>query len=213
MDALAQEMYEKSGLATEALRKLYADTQAAQVQALAEEATAYANAQADIQAKFNSTMEKITADRDAAIKEANDTLTAALKDATDALTTALGDAEKEFKDKLKSMGAAVKSFKAEIAALKAELSGIDSSKIITPISGGSVGAPVPESLGVTSVSGALASGQTSWMSGVTFNNTFNNNNTVDANTLTQQQMNAVKMNAPYVIAVGNTTRSAWGGSL
>lgn len=141
MDALAQEMYDKSGLATEALRKLYADTQAAQVQALADEATAYANAQADIQAKFNSTMEKITADRDQAIKDANDALDTALKDATDVLNAALDDAEKSFQDKLKTMGSAVNAFKDEIAALKAELSGIDSSKIITPISGGSVGAP------------------------------------------------------------------------
>jgi hypothetical protein len=207
MDVLAQTMYEKSGLATDALRKMYADTQAAQVQALADEAIAYANAQADIQTRFNDTMAKVTADRDTAIADANAALNQALQDATGVLNATLDDTEKAFNDKLKSMGAAVRAFKAEIAALKAELAGIDSSKTISPISGKSVGTYNPQNGAGTSIAsnyGVGAGGATIGGSGVTINNNIQTSTNASAGDIANAVTNATKLNAP-IISMGTVS--------
>jgi len=127
MDTLANTMYEKAGLATEALRSLYSQTQIDLDNALIAENLRYTEEQATILAKFNEGMTEAATKRDAALAEAEKTLTEALTAATAALNESLKAIEdefntalKEFKDQLSKHATAIKAIKDEIAAARAE---------------------------------------------------------------------------------------------
>jgi hypothetical protein len=74
LDALAKQIYEKNGLATTELKKMYADTQAQLVEALAAEQEAYAQAVADIQKTFTEAFAKAQADLNKALADAYQSL-------------------------------------------------------------------------------------------------------------------------------------------
>lgn len=117
MDALSQTIYDKAGLATDALKTLYSDTQAELTTALADQASLYAKTQADIMTQFEETMTAAQVTRDEALAQAlqdyKDAATQAAKDFTDSLD----EIEKEFTKKLKELGAK----KSEILGLQAEI--------------------------------------------------------------------------------------------
>lgn len=127
MDMLANSIYEKTGLATEALRSLYAQTQVELDNALIAENLRYTEEQANILAKFNEGMAEAKATRDAALAEAEKTLTEALTAATTALNESLkaietefNNALKEFKGQLSKHAQQIKAIKDEISAARAE---------------------------------------------------------------------------------------------
>jgi F0F1-type ATP synthase membrane subunit b/b' len=127
MDALADLMYEKSGLANEALRDMYAQASKDLVEALAIEEEAYALRQTEIQKTFDEGMVAAKLARDEAMAEAQAALTEALAEATKNLNESLKDIEtelnaslKEFKGQLKGHAKEIASIKSDIADARAE---------------------------------------------------------------------------------------------
>jgi hypothetical protein len=74
LDKLAQQIYEKNGLATTELKNMYADTQAQLVEALANEQEAYAQAVADIQKTFTDAFAQAQVDLNKALADAYQSL-------------------------------------------------------------------------------------------------------------------------------------------
>lgn len=127
MDALADQMYEKSGLANEALRNLYAQAQIDLAKALETEAIAYKDRQTEIQLAFDEGMAAAKVARDEAMAEAEAALQAALAEATAKLNESLKAIEdelnatlKQFKKDLKGHAKAISDVKDEISAARAE---------------------------------------------------------------------------------------------
>lgn len=127
MDALADTMYEKSGLATEALKNLYSQAQVDLQAALLAENELYTTQQLEIQATFQAGMTEAAKVRDEALAEAEKALTEALTAATAALNESLNAIEKEFnaamkqfKGQLSAHATAIRNIKDEIAAARAE---------------------------------------------------------------------------------------------
>lgn len=136
MDKLANTMYEKSGLATEALNDMYKQTQVDLNNALAAENAAYLASTAEIQATFTKAMADAAASRDTALAEAQATLTESLQSATDALNASLKTAQSEFDTALKDFKGKLKGHASEIAAVRgamADALSVASSPISTKV--------------------------------------------------------------------------------
>lgn len=126
MDNLANTMYEKQGLATEALRNLYSQAEKDLVKALEDEEVLYKEKQVEIQKTFDEGMAaaKITRDEAmaAAQKELDDALAEATKNLNDSLKEIQDEFNKalvEFKGKLSGHAKAIASIKGDIAAARA----------------------------------------------------------------------------------------------
>jgi phage-related protein len=74
LDALAQQIYDKNGLATTELKKMYSDTQAQLVEALAAEADAYSKTVADIEKTFTDAFAQAQVDLNKALADAYQSL-------------------------------------------------------------------------------------------------------------------------------------------
>jgi hypothetical protein len=109
MDALSQEIYDKTGLATDGLKALYAETQEQLVEAIAAQEALYAETQATIMEEFSVSLAEAKIARDEALVEAQIDLEKALADAQLAFDEDLKKIQDAFKEKLKSMGADVKA--------------------------------------------------------------------------------------------------------
>lgn len=107
MDSLSKAIYDKAGLATDELKKLYSDTQSELVQALADEQSAYVDQQAQIQAAFADAM-----------AQANGTLKDSLNAAGGALNKALDDADAALTAKLATMKGKLGTLQGQIGTLK-----------------------------------------------------------------------------------------------
>lgn len=81
MDSLAQTMYEKTGLATTELKKLFTQTQTDLVATLAQAQTDYVAAQAEIQTAFTEALANAATTRDEAFAKANERLQESLNEA------------------------------------------------------------------------------------------------------------------------------------
>lgn len=100
MDALSKEIYDKAGLATNALKSLYASTQNELVVSLKQQAEAYAKQQADIMREFDDALKNAKTARDNALRDANKAYADSIKAAFDDYKNDLDKIEKEYKDKL-----------------------------------------------------------------------------------------------------------------
>jgi hypothetical protein len=121
MDDLANAMYEKSGLATQALKDMYSQAQVDLQAALAAELVAYTEKQAEIQKTFDAAMLAAKVDRDAALADAKKVLDEALADATKELNDSLDEIAKDFDEKLKGFASQLKSHAGAIAGVKADI--------------------------------------------------------------------------------------------
>lgn len=157
MDSLSKAMYEKSGLATDALKTLYSETQADLTRALADEQKAYTDRVTDI----------------------NKTLTDGLADANTALNDALTKAANALNDTLDALDAAMTK---KLASLKGKLSGVQN-QIADARSGLNSSyvdttPPVYNAQGFTTSGNAAAPG--SFMNTVGYNNSVTINTKTDA---------------------------------
>lgn len=100
MDSLASTIYEKTGLATSALRELYDNTVIEQTQALEEQARLYAEAQEQILTEFDRAIVEANNARNEALAQAAKDLQDALKDAADDYKASLDDIEEDFKKRI-----------------------------------------------------------------------------------------------------------------
>jgi phage-related protein len=121
MDALSQEIYDKAGLATNALKKLYKDTQGELAQSLSDQAGLYAEQQAEILTEFQDALTNAKLARDKAIQDANKAYTDAIKAAFDAYKEDLDKIEKEYKDKLDSIGSLSTALQKQAAQLQSQI--------------------------------------------------------------------------------------------
>lgn len=103
MDKLSQTIYQKSGLATDALKQLYTDTEKGLTTSLGAQQKIFVDMQATIQKDFNSGMVTAKKTMDDAILAANNALNQALIDAANALNDQLDRIEAEMNAKLLSM--------------------------------------------------------------------------------------------------------------
>jgi hypothetical protein len=117
MDALSQEIYDKTGLATDNLKALYAETQAQLVEAINAQEALYAETQATIMEDFNVALAEAKITRDEALAQAQADLQAALTAAQTAFDEDLKKIQDAFKAKLKDMHADIKSMTTAVTGL------------------------------------------------------------------------------------------------
>ena len=103
MDSLAKTIFDKTGLATTELKKLFAQTQADLVEALGQAQTDYTTAQAEILKTFDEAMAQATASRDEAFAKANERLQEALNDARDQYLETIESIKEAFQEQIKAL--------------------------------------------------------------------------------------------------------------
>ena len=118
MDTLSQTIYDGAGLATTALRQMYADTLTEQTQALVDQAAAYATAQLDIQAQFEEAMTDAAVTRDTALADAMVVYKDALVAAAEDFKNSLDEIETQFKEKIAELGKLKAALQADVDALQ-----------------------------------------------------------------------------------------------
>ncbi len=121
MNALSKEIYDKAGLATTALKTLYSDTQNELAAALTEQASLYAEQQAQIMTDFNEALTAASVARNAALQAARDAYVEDIQAAFDAYKEDLNRIEKEYKDKLAGIENLSKELKRQGAALASQI--------------------------------------------------------------------------------------------
>jgi len=126
MDALAETLYEKNGLATEQLNLLYENVLIEQTEALAEQEQNYNETMASIMERFNESIAEAKEERDEALVDAKLTLEAALVAANEAFLESLEEIDEEFKEKIKEMKSEVSSLSGDISSLQGKISNLRS---------------------------------------------------------------------------------------
>jgi hypothetical protein len=143
LDALSQQIFEQTGLATTELRNLYAATERELIESLTAQNAAYAETVASINAEFNESLvraevardEALTRAqealdesileakiaRDEALQETEETLRKALLRAAERFNSDIERIEKIFKDKIASMRGAISGLSAQIAGVNSAL--------------------------------------------------------------------------------------------
>lgn len=139
MDALAQTIFDKTGLATTALQGLYDQTFIDLANSLTEQKAAYITQQGEIQAQFNSSIAEAEIARTEAMADANEALAEsiakakiardeALLDSQQTLDAALLKAAKNFTDDItaiqKVFQEKIGSMRSAVAGLASELNGV-----------------------------------------------------------------------------------------
>lgn len=122
MDALAETLYEKNGLATEELTNMYDQVLIDQRESLAEQKALYDQAMEDVLVKFNEEVALAKEARDEALQDAEDELTAALLKANEAFLKGLNKIDEDFKKKIKGMKGEISSLKSQIDSLNSAVS-------------------------------------------------------------------------------------------
>lgn len=117
MDSLSQTIYDKAGLATQALKDLYAQTQAELVTALAEEEIIYAEATAAIELQFTEAMAAADLKLQESITAAQTKLNESLTKAQEQFTEKLENIEEVFTEKTDAMKGKTKKLTDEINGL------------------------------------------------------------------------------------------------
>lgn len=124
MDSLARTMFEKTGLATTELKKLFSQTQTDLVATLNQAQIDYSNSQAEIQKSFSDAMAQAQKTRDDAFARANESLNEALSAARDQYVETINDIREAFEEqiaqlegKLGGLGNTVKQLLALLASL------------------------------------------------------------------------------------------------
>ena len=124
MDSLARTIFDKTGLATTELKKLFAQTQTDLVAALNQAQLDYSNSQAEIQKSFGDAMAQAQKTRDEAFARANESLNEAISSARDQYVETINDIREAFEEqiaqlegKLGGLGNTVKQLLALLVSL------------------------------------------------------------------------------------------------
>lgn len=159
MDALSQTIYEKNGLANQALKDLYTQTQGELVVALAEQEAAYQQQMTDIMARFDQAILDAKTARDEALKGAQETLDEALLAANEKFLEDMKSIKKAFREQIKEMQGLVSGMSSQISGLMSQIASAQSAAKSAIASGSSIGkgAKVPFAKGglVTGPTNAL----------------------------------------------------------
>lgn len=156
MDALAQTLYEKNGLATQELKNMYQTVLDEQTSSLIAQKALYDQAVADIMVSFNEELATAKTSRDLALVDAETALNEALLKANEAFLEDLGKIETDFKKKIDSMKGMVSGLSGTISALQTKIAGLQTSAktnitglqgLIPLANGGLVTGPTPALVG------------------------------------------------------------------
>jgi len=156
MDALAATLYEKNGLATAELKKMYDQVLIDQTASLAEQKRLYDETIANIMVAFNEEVAEAKTTRDEALMDAELALNEALLKANEDFLNGLDKIEEAFKDKIKNMKDDITAFKDQIDALnrsvdraqsRASLAITQYQGLIPFADGGMVTGPTPALIG------------------------------------------------------------------
>lgn len=179
MDSLAKTIYDKSGLATDGLKKLYASTQAELTQALADEQQAYVDQ----------------------TKQINDTFTKGLADAHTALVGAINDAGVALNSSLDKIAADMSTKLSKVKGVLGKVSGqvANTQSLITGSYATGATAPLIPGFAVSQNQAAAAT------SGQNVTNNYYNIATdiatdADPNAYVQGVTNAIKFGSPIMVA-------------
>lgn len=132
MDSLAQTMFEKTGLATTELKKLFTQTQTDLAEAIKQAQADYTNAQAEIQTTFTNSLAAAQKTRDEAFADATEKLNEALKDAKDAYVKTLKEIREAFDEQIAAMKGQLGGLSGVIQQLLAQLAALTGAKITAP---------------------------------------------------------------------------------
>lgn len=121
MDTLSQTIFEKTGLATDELKRLYEQTNTDLIAALQQAEADYATSQAQILQAFDDAMQQAAKTRNDAFTSANEQLQEALTTAAQAYYDSLTEIEEAFREKIASMKGELGGLQATINQLLAAL--------------------------------------------------------------------------------------------
>ena len=132
MDALAQTIYEKSGLATQGLKDLYQQTTDELTIALGEQSKAYAEAQVIIMKTYEDTITDAERERGEALRSAFVELSLAINAADKKFKDSLKDIRDDFKNKMKDMKGELGKVEIDIDRLINKMKILMGSKPVVP---------------------------------------------------------------------------------
>jgi len=131
MDSLARTMFEKTGLATTELKKLFEQTKTDLAEAIKQAQADYTNAQAEIQTAFTNALANAKKTRDEAFTDATNDLNKALKDAKDAYVKTLKEIREAFDEQIAALKGQLGGLGGTIQALLAQLAKLTGAKVPT----------------------------------------------------------------------------------
>lgn len=163
MDALSETIYEKNGLANQALKDLYAQTQNELVIALANQEAAYQTQMTEIMARFDQAILDAKTARDEALKAAQETLDEALLSANEKFLEDMKSIRKAFREQIKEMQGLVSGMSSQISNLMSQIGSAQSAAQSAIASGSSI----PKATGkrVKLATGGLVTGPTNALIG------------------------------------------------
>jgi vacuolar-type H+-ATPase subunit E/Vma4 len=132
MDSLAKTIFDKTGLATTELKKLFAQTQTDLVEALKQAQTDYSEAQAEILKSFDETMTEATTRRDEAFAKALSSMNEALTEAKDQYLETVRAIREAFEEEIKNLEGKLGGLGATVRQLLALLAGLQGGEIKIP---------------------------------------------------------------------------------
>ena len=132
MDSLARTMFEKTGLATTELKKLFSQTQTDLVATLNQAQIDYSNSQAEIQKSFSDAMTQAQKTRDDAFARANEALNEALTSARDRYIETVNDIREAFEEQIAQLEGKLGGLGATVRQLLALLAGLQGGEIKIP---------------------------------------------------------------------------------
>lgn len=138
MDALSQTIYDKNGLANQALKDLYTQTQGELVVALAEQEAAYQTQMTEIMARFDQAILDAKTARDEALKAAQETLDEALLAANEKFLEDMKSIKKAFREQIKEMQGLVSGMSSQISGLMSQIASAQSAAASAIASGSSI---------------------------------------------------------------------------
>ena len=134
MDSLSETIYEKNGLATDALKDLYAQTEQELIDSIERQNFAYQEAMAAVQEEFNESLVAAEIMRTNAMQKAQDALDQAILEAKTRRDNALREAEEQLQEALlkanedfnKDLERIQEAFNKKIADMKGKIRGLNS---------------------------------------------------------------------------------------
>ena len=135
MDSLAKTMFDKTGLATTELKKLFTQTQTDLAAALAQAQTDYSASQTEILKSYSDALAQAAKTRDDAFDRASTALNEALTSARDQYLETLKEIKEAFDEQIKAMEGQLGSLGRTVQAFLANLAKLQGGKFPTNLAG------------------------------------------------------------------------------
>jgi hypothetical protein len=132
MDSVAKTIFDKTGLATTELKKLFAQTQTDLVESLKQAEIDYTNSQQSILASFDEAMTQAQKNRDEAFARANENLNEALGSARDKYLETIEDIKEAFQEQIAELEGSLGGLAKTVQQLLALLNSLGGAPVSAP---------------------------------------------------------------------------------